>query len=64
VQQARAVRDNCPEMIPQVIDGTMGLDDAYSEAQRRKAAQQTNESRFRFPGPTSEKTAGEGRVVL
>ncbi|MFX1766168.1 ParB N-terminal domain-containing protein [Paraburkholderia sp. A1RI-2L] len=46
VQQARAVRDNCPEMVPQVIEGALGLDEAYTEAQRRRAAQQTNEARF------------------
>jgi hypothetical protein len=46
ISYARAVNRFCPEMVPQIIEGACSLDDAYNEAQRRKAAQHTNESRF------------------
>lgn len=46
VKLARVVLEYCPEMVDAVINGTQGLDDAYSEAQRRRAAQQTGETRY------------------
>jgi hypothetical protein len=42
ISYARAVVSMCPEMVDAVIDGKTGLDDAYTEAQRRRAAQQTD----------------------
>jgi hypothetical protein len=46
VSQARTVSEYCPEMIQPVIDGKTGLDEAYAEAQRRRAAQQAGETRY------------------
>jgi hypothetical protein len=46
VGQARTVLQFCPEMVDSVIDGTIGLDDAYAEANRRKAVKQSHEGRF------------------
>jgi hypothetical protein len=38
ISAARTVRELCPEMVQQVIDGPLGLDEALKEAQRRRAA--------------------------
>jgi hypothetical protein len=38
VSQARAVYRYCPEMVEQIIEGKMGLDEAYAEALRFCAA--------------------------
>ncbi|MEM5297624.1 ParB N-terminal domain-containing protein [Burkholderia sp. JPY481] len=46
VSQARLVKEFCPEMVPPVIDGKLSLDDAYTEAQQRKRAGESNEERF------------------
>ncbi|MFL9998293.1 ParB N-terminal domain-containing protein [Paraburkholderia sediminicola] len=46
VQQARAVKEYCPEMIDSVIDGKTGLDEAYAEAQRRRQLGQATDTRY------------------
>jgi hypothetical protein len=38
IKTARAVRKYCSEMVPQIIDGSKSLDEAYAEANRRKLA--------------------------
>jgi ParB-like nuclease domain len=46
IKTARAVRKYCSEMVPQIIDGSKSLDEAYAEARLRQAAQQSHETRF------------------
>ena len=45
VTYARAVLKFCPEMVPLVIDGSMGLDEAYREANRLRVANLTESER-------------------
>ena len=38
ISRARVVNRLCPEMVDAVIEGKTGLDEAYAEANRRRAA--------------------------
>jgi hypothetical protein len=47
IKAARLVNELCPEMVEAIIaGGPTGLDEAYAEAQRRKALKGANETRF------------------
>ncbi len=46
LRQARSVRNYCPEMVEQIISGLLGLDEAYGEAERRRATSQSNDARY------------------
>lgn len=46
ISAARLVNELCPEMVEAIISGKQGLDDALVEAQRRRTAATTEESRF------------------
>ncbi|MBB5408573.1 hypothetical protein HDG34_002510 [Paraburkholderia sp. HC6.4b] len=46
ISLARTVVKFCPDMVDQVIGGSLGLDEAYAEAQRRSQVGQANDARY------------------
>ncbi|MGF6737373.1 hypothetical protein [Paraburkholderia atlantica] len=56
VQQGRMVNELCPEMVKQIIDGAVGLDEAYNEATKRlgmRESKRTPDEPWRWTIPSA-----------